>query len=169
MAYTPTPRRGKLRSFAQITYIGSDPQGSVAEQLRDARRAARAVASQTAALRLGTDFSDIGNIRVSREKITLLVKSAVQQNRLRQLLPRISAALGREGFIAPVEIKIRPVSEHIALRQHLITGEPRTMSESALSAVEEKADSLEESALKKALLSLARTVRRRQQSDKSAS
>ena len=96
------------------------------------------------------------------EKITLLVKTAIQQNRLRQLLPRITAALGRAGFIAPVDIKIRPVTDHIRLRTRTVETNPRTMSETALSAVEEKAGSMNESALKDALLSLARAMRKKQ-------
>mgnify|MGYP003187714425 CR=1 FL=1 len=128
MYYKKAPRRGKFRTFAQITFAAGEEQ-SVAEQLKDAR----AVAGETAKMRLGLDFSDIANIRVTPEKITLLVKTAIQQNRLRQLLPRITAALGRAGFIAPVDIKIRPV-----------TG------------------SMNESALKDALLSLARAMRKKQ-------
>ncbi|MBS1385861.1 hypothetical protein [Duodenibacillus massiliensis] len=134
----------------------------MAEQLKDARKAARAVAGETAKMRLGLDFSDIANIRVTPEKITLLVKTAIQQNRLRQLLPRITAALGRAGFIAPVDIKIRPVTDHIRLRTRTVETNPRTMSETALSAVEEKAGSMNESALKDALLSLARAMRKKQ-------
>ena len=149
MYYKKAPRRGKFRTFAQITFAAGEEQ-SVAEQLKDARKAARAVAG------------DIANIRVTPEKITLLVKTAIQQNRLRQLLPRITAALGRAGFIAPVDIKIRPVTDHIRLRTRTVETNPRTMSETALSAVEEKAGSMNESALKDALLSLARAMRKKQ-------
>ena len=90
MYYKKAPRRGKFRTFAQITFAAGEEQ-SVAEQLKDARKAARAVAGETAKMRLGLDFSDIANIRVTPEKITLLVKTAIQQNRLlsgaRALLP----------------------------------------------------------------------------------
>ena len=144
MYYKKAPRRGKFRTFAQITFAAGEEQ-SVAEQLKDARKAARAVAGETAKMRL-----------------TLLVKTAIQQNRLRQLLPRITAALGRAGFIAPVDIKIRPVTDHIRLRTRTVETNPRTMSETALSAVEEKAGSMNESALKDALLSLARAMRKKQ-------
>lgn len=161
MYYKKAPRRGKFRTFAQITFAAGEEQ-SVAEQLKDARKAARAVAGETAKMRLGLDFSDIANIRVTPEKITLLVKTAIQQNRLRQLLPRITAALGRAGFIASVDIKIRPVTDHIRLRTRTVETNPRTMSETALSAVEEKAGSMNESALKDALLSLARAMRKKQ-------
>ena len=157
MYYKKAPRRGKFRTFAQITFAAGEEQ-SVAEQLKDAR----AVAGETAKMRLGLDFSDIANIRVTPEKITLLVKTAIQQNRLRQLLPRITAALGRAGFIAPVDIKIRPVTDHIRLRTRTVETNPRTMSETALSALEEKAGSMNESALKDALLSLARAMRKKQ-------
>ena len=92
MYYKKAPRRGKFRTFAQITFAAGEEQ-SVAEQLKDARKAARAVAGETAKMRLGLDFSDIANIRVTPEKITLLVKTAIQQNRLRQLLPSGARAL----------------------------------------------------------------------------
>ena len=75
MYYKKAPRRGKFRTFAQITFAAGEEQ-SVAEQLKDARKAARAVAGETAKMRLGLDFSDIANIRVTPEKITLLVNPA---------------------------------------------------------------------------------------------
>ena len=51
MYYKKAPRRGKFRTFAQITFAAGEEQ-SVAEQLKDARKAARAVAGETAKMRL---------------------------------------------------------------------------------------------------------------------
>ena len=162
--------RNRMLRFSQLTYnssVQSDEQGvSIAEQLRDARRASRAVSQATASVHLALDFSELSRIRVDTKTITIYVKSAAQQNRLKQILPRISRALADEGFLQQPEIRIRPVDEKVDFSRPVAQGGPREMSQAALEAIDKKADSMAESALKDALKALAASLRKTPQNDK---
>ena len=158
--YAPD-RRNRMLTFAQLTYntvAGSEDGTPIAEQLKAARRVARVVNRETAPLKMAWDFSDLSLIRVDADKITLFVRSAAQQNRLRQILPRISRGLGEAGFLQPAEIRIRPMPDKVDFTRPQALGKVRELSETAAAVINKKADSLEESALKDALKDLAATV-----------
>lgn len=159
MPFVLKNRRNQLLSLAQLTY--GPPTGeeiSISEQLKEARRVARIVTKETQPFHLGCDFTDLANIRISSDKITLLVKNAAQQNRLRQLLPRINTALGQAGFLISAVIRIRPTRDHIDFNRPIAQGSVRTISETSINTIKQRADSMEESALKQALLALAQTT-----------
>ena len=80
------------------------------------------------------------------------------ENRLRQILPRISRGLGEAGFLQPAEIRIRPIPDKVDFTRPQALGKVRELSETAAAVINKKADSLEESALKDALKDLAATV-----------
>ena len=86
-----TVRRYNARSFLQVSLDRSE-ESSIAEQLMGVRRASRVIAPLLAGLPLGVDFSNLGNIRIRDDTIILYVRSAAQSAKLRQLLPRTSAA-----------------------------------------------------------------------------
>ena len=158
--YSPN-RRNRMLTFAQLTYntvAGEDDGTPIAEQLKAARRVARVVNQETAPLKMTWDFSNLSLIRVDADKITLFVRNAAQQNRLRQILPRISRRLGEAGFLQTAEIRIRPVPDHVDFTRPQALGKVRELSPAAAAAINKKADSLTESALKNALKDLAATV-----------
>lgn len=153
-----------MLTFAQLTYntvAGTDEGTPIAEQLKDARRIARVVNREAAPLKMNWDFSDLSLIRVDRDRITLFVKSAAQQNRLRQILPRINRGLAELGFLQQAEIRIRPVPDKVDFTRPQALGAERVVSEASLDAIAKKADSLEESSLKDALTELAASLRKK--------
>ena len=89
------------------------------------------------------------------------MKSAAQQNRLRQILPRINRGLAELGFLQQAEIRIRPVPDKVDFTRPQALGAERVVSEASLDAIAKKADSLEESALKDALTELAASLRKK--------
>ncbi len=151
-----------MLTFAQLTYntvAGADEGAPIVEQLRDARRVARVVNREVTPLKMNWDSTDLSLIRVDRDKITLFVKSAAQQNRLRQILPRINRGIAEQGFLQQAEIRIRPVPDKVDFTRPQALGPERVVSEASLDAIAKKADSLEESALKDALKDLAASLR----------
>lgn len=152
-------RRNRMLSFAQLTYntvANQEDDGTpIAEQLKDARRVARVVNREASPLRMNWDFSDLSLIRVDRDKITLFVRSAAQQNRLRQILPRIERGLGELGFLQSVQLRIRPVPDKVDFSRPKALGDERRISPETLKAIKEKADAMEASALQRALSDLA--------------
>lgn len=146
------------RSFAQIALDRSEDE-SIASDLADVRRIARAIAPAIKELPLGVDFSNLGNIRLRDGKIILFVKSALQKSKLRQVLPRISDLAQRAGYLQSIEIVIRPVTQNIALRKNLAQGSPRALSETSAQNITQTASTLPDSPLKEALTALAKTVR----------
>lgn len=152
-----TVRRYNARSFQQIALDRSE-ESSIAEQLMGVRRVSRVIAPLLAGLPLGVDFTNLGNIRIRDNTIVLYVRSAAQSAKLRQLLPRISDALGRAGFREPVEVRIRPEHTSIDMRQNRAIGEPRTGNASAAQELRLRAQTMPDSPLKTQLLRLAATL-----------
>lgn len=153
-------RRKAPRSLAQISL---DPGGenSIAGQLRDSRRLARAIAPALRGLPLGVDFSQISNIRLRDGKIILFVRSALQKSKLRQVLPRISELAARAGYLQSIDIVIRPTATELELRRSQAAGAPRELSEKSAAAIEAASRSMEDSPLKDALAELAAARRAR--------
>ena len=84
---------------------------TVGEPLMDqyllAERAGKALAPVLKPFRLAIDFSDPAYCRIEGQTLVLLTESAVQQNRLRQLTQRLTAALVAEGLpFTAVEVRI---------------------------------------------------------------
>ncbi len=152
-------RRPLPRSFAQISLDRSEDH-SIAEELADARRISRVIASETARLRIGTDFSDLGNIRIKNRNIVLFVRSAPQAAKLRQILPRLDEALALKGYRMCIDIKIRPVKPELVLRENKAQSQERQISTATSELISKKAESLDDSALKEALLALAKLRRK---------
>jgi len=107
--------------------------------------------------RIGVDFSNVANLRVTDEAIVLYVKNAWQKTKLRQMLPRLDATAQDAGFTTPVTIVVRP--EGRPTDPPRFASSPRTTSPQAARTLEEKAGSIIEPALRKALENLAKTLR----------
>lgn len=155
-------RRPSPRSFAQIamdqTLRDEDAYTTIAHDLQNTRRVARLLAPEVAKFRLGVDLTQLSNLRVTNNKAVLFVQTAAQHARLRQILPRLTRILEQAGLVLPIEIRIRPVKTTISLRDNLAQGQPRVASAQTQRTVMQAAQSLENSPLKQALLSLARTM-----------
>ena len=155
-------RRRSPRSFAQIamdqTLHDEGSYTTIANDLKNTRRVARLLAPEVSKFRLGLDLTRLSNLRVTDNKAVLFVQTAAQHARLRQLLPRLTHILEQAGLTIPLEIRIRPVKETVVLRDNLAQGQPRVASEQTQRTVMKAAQSLDDSPLKQALLSLARTM-----------
>lgn len=83
-------------------------------ELTLARRAGAAIVDVLAPFRLAVDFNDPAHCRVEDRTLVLLVHEASQQNRLRQLTPRLCATLAAKGLpLTGVTVRMvaRPTQE----------------------------------------------------------
>lgn len=78
------------------------------------RAAARVIGPLLRPFRLAIDFSDPKHCRLQERKLILTVRDAAQQNRLRQLMPRMKHALEREHMeVDEISIRLLPVPFHL--------------------------------------------------------
>ncbi len=105
------------------------------------------------------DWTDLGNVRVTDEKIVLFVKNALQKTKLRQILPRLEAITQAAGFIETIDIVVRPTSLPPTLTEIPSLEKAREGDKESASYIEKKAETLIDGDVKEALLSLAKTLR----------
>lgn len=153
--------RGSPRSFLQIStdpHPGRDDTPSIAAELKEARRVARRLSGELERFRIGVDFTDLSNIRVTRESVLFFVRTAAQQNKLRQILPLIDTLIGECGLLQHAEIRMRPTKPKIEERENLALGKDRKGSKIGSESTQRAAESLEDSPLKDALIRLSQTL-----------
>lgn len=150
-------KRYNARSFAQISYDRSE-EHSLAEELYDVRRITRIIAPALQGFPLGINFGQLGNVRRKDGTIYLFVYSAVQRNKLRQLIPRLEELVHAAGYRDNIEIKVLPGKPQIELRENHTFGKPRSSDPKAGQAMMKTAEGMAPSALKDALEALAKTL-----------
>ena len=149
--------RANARSFAQISLDRSMSE-TLGQELFDVRRIARAFRTAAKSVNVGLDITDIKNIRRENGEVVILVKNTAQHAKLRQMLPRLKMALEEAGFRDPITLRIKPPTPSIQLRENLALGAPRVASDKSVELIRKKSESMNPSALKDALASLAKTL-----------
>lgn len=152
-------KRYNARSFSQVSYDRSEDY-SLAEELYDVRRITRIIAPALQGFPLGINFGQLGHVRRKDGTIYLFVYTAVQRNKLRQLLPRLEELIHAAGYRDNVEIKVLPQKPQVDLRQHHATGKVRMPDPAAGQAMMKTAEGMAPSALKDALEALAKTLQK---------
>lgn len=156
--------RANARSFAQISLDRSMSE-TLGQELFDVRRIARAFRTAAKSVNVGLDITDIKNIRRENGEVVILVKNTAQHAKLRQMLPRLKMALEEAGFRDPITLRIKPPTPSIQLRENLALGAPRVVSDKSVELIRKKAESMNPSALKDALASLAKTLEKANRED----
>ena len=156
--------RANARSFAQISLDRSMSE-TLGQELFDVRRIARAFRTAAKSVNVGLDITDIKNIRRENGEVVILVKNTAQHANLRQMLPRLKMALEEAGFRDPITLRIKPPTPSIQLRENLALGAPRVASDKSVELIRKNAESMNPSALKDALASLAKTLEKANRED----
>ncbi len=152
-------RTSSMQKLASVSSGKTRNLDSLDEALVASRRVCVALREMLSATCPSVDWTHLGNIRVTDEKIVLFVKNALQKTKLRQILPRLEAATQSSGFIQAIEIVVRPTSQARASKEVLSTEKPRVGDDKGASYMEKKAESLVDGEVKEALMSLAKTLR----------
>lgn len=108
----PQYRYRQTMSLARILAAGSNDHRrfSFFNELARSAEAARIIGPILKPFRLAIDFSQPNHCRLQGRHLTLTVRDSAQQNRLRQLTPRMKKALETHGFdIDDIEIRLVPV------------------------------------------------------------
>lgn len=113
-----------------------------------AKRAGAIVATQLRPFRMNINFQDPSRCRIDGRRLVLLVDNAAQQNRIRQLTPRLCAAVATGGLpITSVDIRILP--KHIEPPFGVpLPCSPRLPSAVGAAAIDRILDDFEDPALK---------------------
>ncbi len=152
-------RTSSMQKLASVSSGKTRNLDSLDEALVASRRVCVALREMLSATCPSVDWTHLGNIRVTDEKIVLFVKNALQKTKLRQILPRLEAATQASGFIQAIEIVVRPTPQARASKEVLSTEKPRKGNSEGASYMEKKAETLIDGEVKEALMSLAKTLR----------
>ena len=98
-------------------------------------------------------------MRVTDKKIVLFVPNALQKTKLRQVLPRLEAALQEKGFVLALDIVVRPTVKPLDVGVVPSTSPARTGTLTGAESLEKGAKTIRDTALRNALMSLAKTLR----------
>ena len=107
----------------------------------------------------GLDWTDISHVRVTDKKIVLFVPNALQKTKLRQVLPRLEAVLQEKGFVLALDIVVRPTVKPLDVGVVPSTSPARTGSLMGAECLEKGAKTIRDTALRNALMSLAKALR----------
>ena len=152
-------RISQPRRLSEISTEKRRSLDGLERSLLDTKRVSNALSRELGSLALGVDFSNLGNVRVTDEKIVLFVRNSLQKSKLRQILPRLEAITQAAGFIKPIEISVRPTGES-QLSGIVESGSPqREGNTEAANYIKVKAETLLDGPVKEALLSLAKTLK----------
>ena len=151
-------RISQPRRLSEISTEKRRSLDGLERSLLDTKRVSNALSRELGSLALGVDFSNLGNVRVTDEKIVLFVRNSLQKSKLRQILPRLEAITQAAGFIKPIEISVRPTGE--SQLSGIVESESpqREGNTEAANYMKDKADTLLDGPVKEALLSLAKTL-----------
>ncbi len=157
MPVAPRTRRTAVVSPVS-RIIGS--QDTFAE-LRLARRVAALVAPELSRARVGVDFSNPANVRVSDGAVTLLVRTGLQKRKIEQLLPRMTRILREHSIERKLEIRVSPRTDAgpAAPAVRAPAGLPRELSGKSAELMRAKARELSSPELREMLERLAASGR----------
>ena len=156
---TEEKRISQLRRLSEVSTERRRSLDGLERSLLDTKRVANVLCREFGSHSLGIDFSNLGNIRVTDEKIVLFVRNSLQKSKLRQILPRLESVTQAAGFIKPIEISVRPTGES-PLSSIVESEAPRREGNTeAANYMKGKADTLLDGPVKEALLSLAKTLK----------
>ncbi len=156
---TEEKRFSQLRRLSEVSTEKSRSPDGLEHSLLETKRVANLLCREFGSNALGVDFSNLGNIRVTDEKIVLFVRNSLQKSKLRQILPRLEAVTQTAGFIKPIEISVRPTGESQPSGIVESRSPKREGNTDAANYMKERADTLYEGPVKEALLSLAKTLK----------
>lgn len=151
-------RTSSMQKLSSVSGEKTRNLDNLDQTLLASRRACVALKEMLSATCPSVDWTNLGNIRVTDEKIVLFVKNALQKTKLRQILPRLEAATQSSGFIQAIEIVVRPVSQTLTPKEVFSGEKARKGDAEGASYMEKKAETLLEGDVKEALLSLAKTL-----------
>lgn len=152
-------RTSSMQKLSSVSSEKTRNLDSLEQALHASRRVCGALREMLSATCPSVDWTHLGNIRVTDEKIVLFVKNALQKTKLRQILPRLEAATQSSGFIQAIEIVVRPTSQTLTPKEVFSSEKPREGDAEGASYMEKKAETLIDGNVKEALLSLAKTLR----------
>lgn len=157
MAHDFTARRTRTQSLEECL-LRDDEGRRLLSDLNLAERAGRAVAPLLKAFHFAIDFTDPAHCRIDGETLVLLVSSADQENRLRQLQRRLRAALATAGLpLTDIEVRIIPKGVGGNYRLDIPQCE-RPASASGAAALDREIDLIEDPELKETLARLRDTI-----------
>lgn len=154
-------RHTPIRRLSDLTIEDIGENVGLERALMDSRRVMNVLSPILRPLKTGIDWTDLANLRASDKKIVLFVRNSLQKTKLRQLLPRIEAAVQNAGITRPVEICVRPITKTPARTVVHSNSLPRTGSVAAADCIENKAASISDTALREVVLKLANTLRQK--------
>ena len=95
----------RLSEYALGVADGAD---TLTQALANSRRVLSILSPILQSVCRGPDWTNISCVRVTDKKIVLFVPNALQKTKLRQVLPRLEAALQEKGFVLALDIVVRP-------------------------------------------------------------
>lgn len=146
----------RLSEYALGVAGGAD---TLTQTLANSRRVLSILSPILQSVCRGPDWTDISHVRVTDKKIVLFVPNALQKTKLRQVLPRLEAALQEKGFVLALNIVVRPTVKPLDVGVVPSTSPARTGSPMGAECLEKGAKTIRDTALRNALMSLAKTLR----------
>lgn len=144
------------RTGAQMlnTCLGRDEMQPLMSEYALAKRAGSIVGNVLRPFRMNIDFQDPAYCRIHGHTLMILVENAGQQNRVRQLTPRLCAAVASGGLpITEVDVRIIAKQPLPSLNLALPTS-PRHPSAVGAAAITHMLDEIEDPSLKETMTRL---------------
>lgn len=154
MAYDFIERRRGAQPLEKCLTRNADNR-SLMDAYALAQRAGAVIAPTLKRFHIAIDFSDPANCRTEDHQLVLLVNSALQENRIRQLIPRLRADLAARGLPLTdviVRIMAKPVDKPYVL--NLATCDPRPASETGAAAIDGILPDIQDEALRATMVRL---------------